>query len=166
MNYNWEELLDASDENLPWDAYDEIVAEANQVQETYLTARSIINDAQIRYKKKKLNARNKKQVEDMKLLFADLEDYNKKEDIHEAYGWNFITEAEMKRLYALWEKREQYVDENGKYSDPVTELLDSVMDSIYKPYAGLIALANRMTHIIEAQKKEKMLKSIMTSLFQ
>lgn len=158
LNYNWEKLLSEAEETLPWNDYNAIIAEAKLAQETYLTARSIVYDAQTRYKKKKLNARNKKQAEDMKLCFADLEGYDKEQDIQDAYGWNFITEKEMDRLLALWQLREKYVDENGNYSDPVIDLLDSAMSLLFKPYANQIKVANRMRDIIEAQKKEKMLR--------
>ena len=159
LNYNWEKLLSEADEALPWSDYDAIITEAKLAQETYLTARSIVYDAQTRYKKKKLNARNKKKAEDMKLRFADLEGYDKEQDIQDAYGWNFITEKEMDRLLALWRLREKYVDESGKYSDPVIDLLDKAMGLLFKPYASQIEVANRMRNIIEAQKKEKMLRS-------
>ena len=158
LNYNWEKLLSEAEEALPWSDYNAIIAEAKLAQEIYLTARSIVYDAQTRYKKKKLNARNKKQAEDMKLRFADLEGYDKEQDIQDAYGWDFITEKEMDRLLALWQLREKYVDENGNYSDPVIDLLDSAMSLLFKPYANQIKVANRMRDIIEAQKKEKMLR--------
>lgn len=159
LNYNWEKLLSEADEALPWSDYDAIITEAKLAQETYLTARSIVYNAQTRYKKKKLNARNKKQAEDMKLCFADLEGYDKEQDIQDAYGWNFITEKEMDRLLALWRLRERYVDESGKYSDSVIDLLDKAMGLLFKPYASQIEVANRMRDIIETQKKEKMLRS-------
>lgn len=159
LNYNWERLLSEAEEALPWSDYDAIIAEAKLAQETYLTARSIMYDAQTRYKKRKLNARNKRQAEDMKLRFADLEGYDKEQDIQDAYGWNFITEKEMDRLLALWQLREKYVDERGKYSDPVIDLLDNAMGLLFKPYANQIEVATRMRSIIEAQKKEKMFKS-------
>lgn len=94
----------------------------------------------------------------MKLRFADLEGYDKEQDIQDAYGWGFITEKEMDRLLALWRLREKYVDENGNYSDPVIDLLDSAMSLLFRPYANQIKVANRMRDIIEAQKKEKMLR--------
>lgn len=166
FNYDWNALKLASDEDLPWDNYDTIVEEAKQAEKTYLSARSVINDALLRYKKKKLNAQNKKQAEDMKLLFGDLEDYGKEEDIREAYGWDIISEKEMRRLIELWQTREKYVDENGNYSDAVTQLINGALEAIYQPYADMIGLANRMQDIVEAQKREKMLRSIVTSIFR
>lgn len=166
FNYDWDVLRLASDEALPWDNYDAIIEEAEQAQTAYLTARSIINDALLRYKKKKLNAKNKKQADDMKLMFSDLENYNSLDDIHEAYGWEFISEKEMRRLTELWQTREKYVDGNGNYSDSVTKLIDSTLEAVYQPCASLIDLANRMQGIVESQKREKMLKSIVTSIFR
>ena len=71
----------------------------------------------------------------------------------------------MDRLIELWRAKEKYLDENGHYSDPVTDLLDAAMKKLYEPYSGLIELANRMKRISEAQKREKMLRTIITSIF-
>lgn len=165
INLDWDTLRLASDEDLPWDRYTEIMEEAKEAQKTYWEARSIVNDAQLRYKKKKLNARNKKQAADMQLMFADIKDYRNEEDIRDAYGWDIITEKEMNRLIELWRIKEKYLDKNGKYSDPVTDLLDEIMEKLYEPYSSLIGLSNRMEQIVEAQKREKMVKTIITSIF-
>lgn len=165
IKLDWDALRLATDEDLPWDRYNEIKEEAKEAQKTYWEARSIVNDAQLRYKKKKLNARNKKQAADMQLMFADIKDYRNEEDIRDAYGWDIITEKEMNRLIELWRTKEKYLDENGKYSDPVTDLLDEIMEKLYEPYLSLIGLSNRMEQIVEVQKREKMVKTIITSIF-
>lgn len=57
------------------------------------------------------------------------------------------------------------MDENGQYSDPVIDLLQDVMKKLYEPYSELIGLADRMSHISEAQKREKILKAMITKMF-
>ena len=69
-----------------------------------------------------LRARNKKQAEDLS-VFDELKDYNGIEDIQNAYGWDIITRAQMDRLMEMWEAREKYIDESGKFTDRVTEML-------------------------------------------
>ena len=66
-----------------------------------------------------LRARNKKQAEDLS-VFDELKDYNGIEDIQNAYGWDIITRAQMDRLMEMWEAREKYIDESGKFTDRVT----------------------------------------------
>ena len=48
--------------------YTEKEREAAQIRKDILTARSYINDAILRYKKKMLRARSKKQAEDLSVL--------------------------------------------------------------------------------------------------
>lgn len=165
LNLDWETLKLSLDEELPWDRYDEIQQEAKEAWKIWSQAHSIVADAQLRYKKQKLKARSKKQASDMKLMFADIDGYRSEEDIRDAYGWDIITEKEMDRLIELWRTREKYLDESGQYSDPVTDLLQDVMNKLYEPYSGLIGLAERMRHISEAQKREKMLRAMITKMF-
>ena len=83
--------------------------EAAKIRKDILTARSIITDGINRYIKKMLRARSKKQAEDLS-VFDELKDYTGIEDIRNAYGWGFITEAQMDRLMEMWEAREKYID--------------------------------------------------------
>ena len=96
--------------------------EAAKIRKDILTARSIITDGINRYIKKMLRARNKKQAEDLS-VFDELKDYNGIEDIQNAYGWDIITRAQMDRLMEMWEAREKYIDESGKFTDRVTGML-------------------------------------------
>ena len=96
--------------------------EAAKIRKDILTARGIITDGINRYIKKMLRARNKKQAEDLS-VFDELKDYNGIEDIQNAYGWDIITRAQMDRLMEMWEAREKYIDESGKFTDRVTEML-------------------------------------------
>lgn len=102
------------------------------------TARGIINDALLRYTKKKMNARNKKQAGDMELLFADLADYQSETDIQDSYGYGCVSEKEYDRLIDLWRKREQYVAGNGKFADRVSELVETAMNSIGERYIDFL----------------------------
>ncbi len=160
MDYNWEILLTVSPDNLPWRDYKEIQKKAKEAQKIVSTVRSIINDSAVRYKKRKLKARNKAQAEDMALRFADLEKYSSKRDIQDAYGWEFITEREMDRLNELWDLREAMVDENGKYSDPVTDVLELAITSACEPYANLIAVARRMDSIVAEQNQNNIRREV------
>lgn len=71
--------------------------------------------------------------------FADLEGYNSKKDIQEAYGWEIITEAEMDRLNALWDAREASLSAAGKYEDRVTKMLERALNSVADEYIDQLA---------------------------
>jgi len=101
--------------------------EAAQIRKDIHTARDIITDGINRYIKKMLRVRSKKQAEDLS-VFDELKDYNSIEDIRNAYGWDFITEAQMDRLMEMWEAREKYIDASGKFSDRVTKMLFRIRD--------------------------------------
>ena len=106
--------------------YQEKEREAAAIRKDILTARECIKDALHRYLKKKLRAKSKKQAADMS-VFDDIKDYTSREQIRDDYGWEIITEAEMDRRMELWDMREQFVNEQGKYSDRVTEMLERAM---------------------------------------
>ena len=107
--------------------YQEKEREAAAIRKDILTARKYINDAITRYITVKIRARSKKQAEDLS-AFRELDDYNSKRDIHDAYGWEFITEAQMDRLMEMWDAREKYIDDQGKFSDRVTQMLEWARD--------------------------------------
>jgi len=100
--------------------------EMKSIRKDVATARGIIADGLLRYKKKMLHARSKKQVEDMS-MFAELDGYISKRDIQDAYGWEYISENKMQRLNDLWDAREQVIENNGKFADRVTQILERVM---------------------------------------
>lgn len=121
-------------ERYDWSRHAERMKECKMIRADCSVARGIINDAMQRYIQKKLNARNKKQAADMALMFADLADYKSENEILDAYGYDCITEKEYDRLIALWRKRERFVDENGKFSDRVTELVQLAMNAVGERY--------------------------------
>lgn len=125
-------------EKYNWDQLDENKKQCEQIRKDISTARGIINDALLRYKKKKLGARNKKQAADMALMFAELNEYNSENDIRDAYGWKIITEKEMDRLMDLWQKREKYVKESGEFEDRVTNLVQIAMNGIGGEYIDFL----------------------------
>ena len=93
---------------------------------------SLINDAVARYVKEKTRARSKKAAMEKDALLKSskykvLNDYERKEDIQDAYGYDFISASERDRLEDLWDEREELrnnKDENGIYSDEVTKALN------------------------------------------
>lgn len=107
----------------PSSEYLEMEREAKAIRKDIETAKSIIRDGMSKYKKKKLHARSKKQTEDLS-MFDELKDYSSMNDIQNAYGYDVITEPEYDRLRQLWEARENYIDENGKFNDRVTQMLE------------------------------------------
>jgi hypothetical protein len=108
--------------------YREKEREAKALRKDVSTACAVIADGILRYKKKMLRARSKKQVDDP-VLFAPLDDYSSKREIQDAYGWEYISESEMDKLNALWDAREQYINAQGRFTDRVTEMLERAMNN-------------------------------------
>lgn len=106
--------------------------EIQALQKDIATARGIIADGIARYIKQRLRLRSKKAAEENP--FADLEGYNSKKDIQEAYGWEIISEAEMDRLNILWDAREASLSATGKYEDRVTKMLERALNSVADEY--------------------------------
>ncbi len=140
---NWEELRFSPIGNMPWSDYADIQKEAKRIRKIRSTTADIIKDALTRYTKKKINARNKKEAEDMKLRFRDLELYDSERDIQDAYGIGCITEKEYDRLLELFHLREEVIDANGKFSDGVTELLDRALDAVYSENADFFSCCGK-----------------------
>lgn len=127
--------------------------EAAQIRKDIITARSYINDAILRYKKKMLRARSKKQAEDLS-VFDELKDYRNQEDIRNAYGWDIITEAQMDRLMQMWEARENLIDEQGRFSDRVTEMLTHALNCCGELFLSKLEEFDEM----ERKRKEEILE--------
>jgi len=123
--------------------YKEKEREAKAIRKDIATACGIISEGILRYKKKRLHARSKKQAEDLS-VFDDLKDYESKKEIQDAYGWEFISEAEMDRLTAMWDAREQCIDAQGKFSDRVTEMLEQALRSCGEEYYDKLAAFDGM----------------------
>ena len=112
--------------------------EMKSIRRDVATARGIIADGLLRYKKKMLHARSKKHVEDLS-MFAELDGYSSKRDIHDAYGWEFISEDKMQRLNDLWDAREQVIANNGRFSDRVTQILERAMGNCGDLFADVLS---------------------------
>ena len=105
--------------------------ERKEILKTRNKASFLIEDAKARYIKQKTRAKSKKAALEKEGILSSarfdvLKDYDRFDDINEAYGYDVITEKERDRLEALWEEREQIrnnTNDEGIYSDPVTEAL-------------------------------------------
>lgn len=109
--------------------------EAEQIVTEKVKARNkaqfLINDAKCRYVKEKTRARSKKAAEEKDMIlnsprFDKLKDYERREDIQDAYGYDIISETERDKLEELWDEREQIKNktEDGIYTDLVTKALN------------------------------------------
>lgn len=124
--------------------------EAKAIHKDIATARGLIQDALNRYLKKKVGARNKKQLEDQAALFAEVEQFSCQEEIRDHYGWAWITENEMRRLLDLWDAQEVARENAGRYTDRVTELLRRAMDKLGEEYLDLLSQADNHLRQFEA----------------
>jgi hypothetical protein len=141
-------------EKYRWSELETNKKEADAIRHDISTARGIINDALTRYIKKKVGARNKKQAEDMALMFKDLDEYSSEREIQDAYGWDIISEKEADRLIDLWRKREKYVNESGKYQDRVTDLVKRAIYGVGDNYIDFLAETDEASRIAEERRKE------------
>jgi hypothetical protein len=98
-------------------------------------AQEYITDALAGYRKKKLKAKSKAAASS-ETVFAELDDYQTREEIRDAYGWEFITENEMSRLMNLWDLRAESKSKSGVYRDRVTDMLESARNSIFDTFGG------------------------------
>jgi len=111
--------------------------EVNAIRKDVATACGIIRDGLTKYKKKMLHARSKQQTDDL-TMFAELDVYDDKSEIQEAYGWDMISDKQMGRLNALWDAREQVIANQGKFADRVTEMLERAMSNCGDTYSEVI----------------------------
>lgn len=123
--------------------------EIRSIQKDIATARGIIADGQTRYIKQRLRLRSRKAA--VENPFADLGGYNSKRDIHDAYGWEIITEAEMDRLNALWDAREASLSSSGKYEDRVTQMLERALNAIGDEYIDQLSNFQELKRRMEAE---------------
>lgn len=126
-------------------ALQEQVREAKLLEDDLNKARDIIQRGLTQYVKRKIGARNRAQVENQESLYAELDEYESRDDIQEAYGYDIITETEKDRLMDMWDARENAKNNTGgKYEDRVTQMLEKAMrvigedcwDQIYEAKAA------------------------------
>lgn len=123
--------------------------EIRAIQKNISTARGVIADGIARYKKACLRVRSKKVATENP--FADLEGYNSRMDIQEAFGWEIITEAEMDRLNALWDAREASLSSSGKYEDRVTQMLERALNAMGDEYIDQLSDFQELERRMEAE---------------
>lgn len=122
----------------------------------------LIKDAEARYIKEKTRAKSKKAAEEKDALiksprFSKLDDYDRREDIQEAYGCDYISESERDKLEALWDEREEIKNKvvDGYYQDDVTEALHKARTAIIDLWEDEIEAAE----IIQKDFKEQRIKA-------
>lgn len=103
---------------------DQALDELEQLEADLKKASELIHSAVIRYRKDKLKKKSLKATEEDN-AFAELDDYSSRENIRDCYGYDMITEAEMDRLFYLWDLREEQRKKKKSevYEDTVTEML-------------------------------------------
>lgn len=114
---------------------DEQLNELEALRSNLRKASELITGAVIRYRKEKLKKKSLKAAEE-ESEFSELEDYNSREDIWNCYGYDMINEAEMDRLFYLWDLREeQRKKKKGEvYEDEVTTMLHQAANAIEDRY--------------------------------
>ena len=134
---------------------------AKELRQARNKAQALIHDAQLRYVKEKTRARSKKAAEEKDAIlngprYKCLEDYQRRDDIIEAYGWDCITESECDRLQALWDEREELKNktENGIYTDQVTRALSEAYAWLEELWEDEITKCDVICRDFNKQKEE------------
>lgn len=114
---------------------DEAMDELDALNADLRKASELITNAVIRYRKEKLKKKSLKKAEDEN-AFAELDDYSSRENIRDCYGYDMITEAEMDRLFYLWDLREEQRTKKRSevYEDQVTKMLQQGLNAIEDKY--------------------------------
>jgi hypothetical protein len=114
---------------------DEQLDELEALRANMRKAGEMITGAVIRYRKEKLKKKSLKAAEEEN-EFAELEDYTTREEIRNCYGYDMITEAEMDRLFYLWDLREEQrkKKQSAVYEDAVTKMLHQAANAIEDIY--------------------------------
>lgn len=114
---------------------DEAMDELEALNADLRKVSELITNAVIRYRKEKLKKKSLKKAEDEK-AFAELDDYSSRENIRDCYGYDMITEAEMDRLFYLWDLREEQRAKKRSevYEDQVTKMLQQGLNAIEDKY--------------------------------
>ena len=113
---------------------DDAMDELAQLTADLRKAEELIRNALLRYRKDKLKKKSlKKAAEDE---FAELADYPTRESIRDCYGYDMITEAEMDRLFYLWDLREEQKQKKKStvYEDEITKMLHQAANAMEEMY--------------------------------
>lgn len=116
----------------------------------------LITKAVVQYRKEKLKKKSLKKAQD-EGAFAELADYSSRENIRDCYGYEMITEAEMDRLFYLWDLREeQRTKRNSEvYEDSVTIMLQQALGAVEDRYADRKEELEEIRYKAEAVARER-----------
>lgn len=141
--------------------YEKLKKETEQKIKARNNAVAAIKDAKARYIKKKTKARSLKAAGEKDALlkqkrFDCLKDYDRREDIRDAYGWGIIPESECDRREAIWDEREELRTKSpdGIYEDLVTGLLDAAIDKTLEAFSEDIEIYEETDRAWKKQVKE------------
>lgn len=114
---------------------DDDLDELEQLRADMKKAEELITGAVIRYRKEKLKKKSMKAAEEDE-AFAELADYTSRENIRDCYGYDMISEAEMERLFYLWDLREEQKERKKRtaYEDAVTKMLHQAANAVEDIY--------------------------------
>ena len=114
---------------------DEQLDELEALEANLRKASELITGAVIRYRKEKLKKKSLKAAEEDD-QFAELADYPTRESIRDCYGYDMITEAEMDRLFYLWDLREEQEQKKKStvYEDEITKMLHQAANAMEEMY--------------------------------
>ena len=114
---------------------DEQMDELEALEANLRKASELITGAVIRYRKEKLKKKSLKAAEEDD-QFAELADYPTRESIRDCYGYDMITEAEMDRLFYLWDLREEQKQKKKStvYEDEITKMLHQAANAMEEMY--------------------------------
>ena len=114
---------------------DEQLDELEALEANLRKASELITGAVIRYRKEKLKKKSLKAAEEDD-QFAELADYTTRESIRDCYGYDMITEAEMNRLFYLWDLREEQKQKKKStvYEDEITKMLHQAANAMEEKY--------------------------------
>lgn len=141
--------------------YEDAEKKLKELREAKAKALFLIDDAKARYVKQKTAAKSKKAAMEREALanspkFAKLKEYNRYEDIQEAYGWDCINEKERDQLQELWQERESIRNhvENGVYRDKVTNALMEAWRAVDDLWEDEIQVAEKLKKDFFIQKQK------------
>ena len=114
---------------------DEAMDELDALNADLRKVSELITNAVIRYRKEKLKKKSAKAAEEEN-AFYEIEDYPSRESIRDAYGYDVITEAEMDRLFYLWDLREEQAQKKRTtvYEDTVTKMMLQASNAMEDKY--------------------------------
>lgn len=114
---------------------DEQLDELEALEANLRKASELIAGAVIRYRKEKLKKKSLKAAAEED-EFAELNDYTSRENIRDCYGYEMITEAEMDRLFYLWDLREEQKQKKKStvYEDEITKMLHQAANAMEEKY--------------------------------